>query len=84
MPGRAVAPLIMVLAAILVSPVTPAAPAAAALDGLTTFAIDGDTAGPDDWDDLPDTVVYDSAPEESAATACSTRTPSTASSTTST
>ncbi|MCV2393674.1 hypothetical protein OEB99_05075 [Actinotalea sp. M2MS4P-6] len=34
------------------------APAAsAALGGLTAFAIDGDTTGPDDWDDPPSAVL---------------------------
>lgn len=84
MAGRAAVPLMMVLTALLVPSVAPAAPATAALDGPTAFAIDGDTAGPDDWDDLPDTVVYDSAPEDVCGNGMIDRTGSTASSTTST
>jgi hypothetical protein len=35
----------------------PPGPARAALSGLTAFVIDGDTAGPDDWDDLPQNLL---------------------------
>jgi hypothetical protein len=35
----------------------PPGPARAALGGLTAFVIDGDTAGPDDWDALPKNLL---------------------------